>query len=144
MDALLTAAASAQDIDARVCTLLDHALPGHPDARFFATVIGKSLALRDLARTGLSPAELAGLLASLFPGARAGTARAGALRRPLAWGQYQLALTSTLELYLPSDSLMVGSRSRCAVYAWVTVVLLFSSVAILFTDREKGTPSWST
>lgn len=76
MDALLTAAASAQDIDARVCTLLDHALPGHPDARFFATVIGKSLALRDLARTGLSPAELAGLLASLFPGARAGTAPA--------------------------------------------------------------------
>ncbi|MFD4841330.1 nitrogen fixation protein NifQ [Achromobacter sp. NPDC058515] len=52
--------------------LLRHAPPGHPDAGFFATVIGTSLAYRDLARSGLAPAELHDLIGHLFPGALAG------------------------------------------------------------------------
>lgn len=52
--------------------LLRHAPPGHPDAGFFATVIGTSLALGDLARSGLAPAELRELVGHLFPGALAG------------------------------------------------------------------------
>jgi len=52
--------------------LLRHAPPGHPDAGFFATVIGKSLACGDLGRSGLSSRELEGLVARLFPGALTG------------------------------------------------------------------------
>jgi len=52
--------------------LLRHAPPGHPDAGFFATVIGKSLACGDLGRCGLSSRELEGLIARLFPGALTG------------------------------------------------------------------------
>lgn len=52
--------------------LLRHAPPGHPDAGFFATVIGKSLACGDLGRSGLSSRELEGLIARLFPGALTG------------------------------------------------------------------------
>lgn len=51
------------------CTLLRHAQPGDPDAAFFATVLGKSLALGDPGRSGLPPAELRALLETLFPGA---------------------------------------------------------------------------
>lgn len=76
MDALLTAPPATGDIDALARALLDHASPGHPDARFFATVIGKSLAHHDLARTGLSPVELAEVLASVFPGAQGGATTA--------------------------------------------------------------------
>ena len=74
MEAVLTAVPPARDIDALTCSLLEQAAPDHPDTRFFATVIGKSLAHRDLARTGLSPAELAEVLVNLFPGAQAGSA----------------------------------------------------------------------
>lgn len=49
--------------------LLRHAPPGHPDAGFFAMVIGTSLAHGNLARSGLAPAELHGLIGYLFPGA---------------------------------------------------------------------------
>lgn len=49
--------------------LLRHAPPVHPDAGFFATVIGTSLAHHDLARSGLSPVELRDLIQHLFPGA---------------------------------------------------------------------------
>ncbi|MNV30158.1 NifQ [compost metagenome] len=52
--------------------LLRHAPPGHPDAGFFATVIGTSLAHRSLARSGLAPAELRELIGHLFPGALTG------------------------------------------------------------------------
>ncbi len=52
--------------------LLRHAPPGHPDAGFFATVIGKSLACGDLGRCGLSSRELEELAARLFPGALTG------------------------------------------------------------------------
>ncbi|MDH0681137.1 MULTISPECIES: nitrogen fixation protein NifQ [Achromobacter] len=52
--------------------LLRHAPPVHPDAGFFAAVIGTSIAHQDLARSGLSPAELHELLDYLFPGALAG------------------------------------------------------------------------
>jgi nitrogen fixation protein NifQ len=51
--------------------LLRHARAGHPDAEFFATVLGKRLAQDDLAGCGLSPRELDALLARLFPGAPA-------------------------------------------------------------------------
>ncbi|MDT4846629.1 NifQ [compost metagenome] len=51
--------------------LLRYAPPGHPDAGFFATVLGMSLAHGDLGRCGLSPRELDRLLARLFPGAPA-------------------------------------------------------------------------
>lgn len=50
-------------------SLLRHAPPGDADAVFFATVIAKSLTQRNLARSGLAPAELARALDSLFPGA---------------------------------------------------------------------------
>lgn len=59
-----------QDTAAPACALLRHAAPGQPDAAFFATVIGKSLALRDLARSGLAPGELDEALTQLFPGAQ--------------------------------------------------------------------------
>jgi len=49
--------------------LLRHAPPVHPDAGFFAAVIGTSLAHDDLARSGLSPSELLELIHHLFPGA---------------------------------------------------------------------------
>lgn len=52
--------------------LLRYAPPVHPDAGFFAAVIGTSIAHRDLARSGLSPAELHDLLDYLFPGALTG------------------------------------------------------------------------
>lgn len=52
--------------------LLRHAPPVHPDAGFFAAVIGTSAAHEDLARSGLSPAELHELLDYLFPGALTG------------------------------------------------------------------------
>ncbi|MGE8701503.1 MAG: nitrogen fixation protein NifQ [Achromobacter sp.] len=52
--------------------LLRHAPPVHPDAGFFAAVIGTSIAHNDLARSGLSPAELHDLLDYLFPGALTG------------------------------------------------------------------------
>ena len=52
--------------------LLRHAPPVHPDAGFFAAVIGTSIAHGDLARSGLSSAELRDLLDYLFPGALAG------------------------------------------------------------------------
>lgn len=51
--------------------LLRHAPPVHPDAGFFATVLGTSIAHQDLARSGLSPVELHDLLDYLFPGALA-------------------------------------------------------------------------
>jgi nitrogen fixation protein NifQ len=75
MDAVLTSTSAHADITmpaqrfARA--LLHHAPPGHPDAGFFATVIGTSLAHHDLARSGLCPEELADLLDYLFPGALA-------------------------------------------------------------------------
>lgn len=52
--------------------LLRHAPPVHPDAGFFAAVIGTSLAQRNLARSGLAPAELHDLIDHLFPGALSG------------------------------------------------------------------------
>ncbi|MCP2515013.1 MAG: nitrogen fixation protein NifQ [Achromobacter mucicolens] len=52
--------------------LLRHAPPVHPDAGFFAAVLGTSIAHEDLARSGLSPAELKDLLDYLFPGALTG------------------------------------------------------------------------
>ena len=52
--------------------LLRHAPPVHPDAGFFAAVIGTSLAQGDLARSGLAPAELQELADCLFPGALGG------------------------------------------------------------------------
>jgi len=63
--------------------LLRYAPPGHPDAGFFATVLGKSLAHGDLGRSGLPPEALRGLLAQLFPGAPAAHDLAlAALREP--------------------------------------------------------------
>ncbi|WZB72733.1 nitrogen fixation protein NifQ [Achromobacter xylosoxidans] len=41
------------------CTLLRHAQPDDPDAAFFATVLGKCLALGDPGRSGLPPASCA-------------------------------------------------------------------------------------
>lgn len=70
MPAVLTAFAQAPDSAALAYRLLRHAAPGHPDAAFFATVIGKSLAHGDLARSGLAPDELEEVLTQLFPGAR--------------------------------------------------------------------------
>jgi nitrogen fixation protein NifQ len=52
--------------------LLRHAPPVHPDAGFFAAVIGTSIAHQNLARSGLSPAELHDLLDYLFPGSLTG------------------------------------------------------------------------
>jgi len=51
--------------------LLRHARAGHPDAGFFAAVLGKRLAQKDLAGCGLSSQELDAMLARLFPGASA-------------------------------------------------------------------------
>lgn len=48
--------------------LLRHARAGHPDTGFFATVLGKRLAQKDLAGCGLSSQELDAMLARLFPG----------------------------------------------------------------------------
>lgn len=73
MDAVLTPPPALADSPASAQrfarALLHHAPPGHPDAGFFATVIGTSLAHQDLARSGLSPDELQQLLHHLFPGA---------------------------------------------------------------------------
>ncbi|AYD66343.1 MAG: nitrogen fixation protein NifQ [Achromobacter sp.] len=73
MDAVLTSSPAQADISVSVQrfarALLHHAPPGHPDAGFFATVIGTSLAHHDLARSGLSPDEIADLTDHLFPGA---------------------------------------------------------------------------
>lgn len=75
MDAVLTSTSAHADIampaQRFARALLHHAPPGHPDAGFFATVIGTSLAHHDLARSGLCPEELADLLDYLFPGALA-------------------------------------------------------------------------
>ncbi|CUJ47710.1 nitrogen fixation protein NifQ [Achromobacter xylosoxidans] len=76
MDANFIAPPAARDIDALASALLAHASSDHPDARFFATVIGKSLAHGDLARTGLSSVELAEVLASVFPGTQDGATAA--------------------------------------------------------------------
>lgn len=124
MDAVLTAVPPARDIDALTCSLLEQAVPGHPDTRFFATVIGKSLAHRDLARTGLSPAELAEVLLNLFPGAQAGSAPAHADLRAqlLAYAARGLAspqadFTRLLRVLLDACS------GQASTTAWVTSVL---------------------
>lgn len=61
--------------------LLRHAPRVHPDAGFFAAVIGTSLAHHDLARTGLAPNELRELVDYLFPGALTGPDAALSLLR---------------------------------------------------------------
>ncbi|WP_050449912.1 nitrogen fixation protein NifQ [Achromobacter spanius] len=75
MDAVLTSSSAHADIALSAQrfarALLHHAPPGHPDAGFFATLIGTSLAHHDLARSGLCPKELADLLDYLFPDALA-------------------------------------------------------------------------
>jgi nitrogen fixation protein NifQ len=75
MDAVLTPSPAQADLvkpaQRFARALLHHAPPGHPDAGFFATVIGTSLAHRDLSRSGLCPQELTELLGHLFPGALA-------------------------------------------------------------------------
>ena len=50
------------------CTLLRHAQPDDPDAAFFATVLGKCLALGDPPQRPAA-SELRALLETLFPGA---------------------------------------------------------------------------
>ncbi|CAB3706303.1 nitrogen fixation protein NifQ [Achromobacter kerstersii] len=75
MDAVLTPSPAQADLvkpaQRFARALLHHAPPGHPDAGFFATVIGTSLAHQDLSRSGLCPQELTELLGHLFPGALA-------------------------------------------------------------------------
>lgn len=75
MDAVLTSSSAHADIALSAQrfarALLHHAPPGHPDAGFFATLIGTSLAHHNLARSGLCPKELADLLDYLFPDALA-------------------------------------------------------------------------
>lgn len=77
MDAVLTPSPALDDspppAQRFARALLHHAPPSHPDAGFFATVIGTSLAHQDLARTGLCPEELNQLLHHLFPGALTAT-----------------------------------------------------------------------
>ncbi|MEN4922994.1 nitrogen fixation protein NifQ [Achromobacter spanius] len=74
MEALLTPAppSHAEDAQRFARALLRHAPPVHPDAGFFAAVIGTSLAHGNLARSGLTPAELQALTDYLFPGALTG------------------------------------------------------------------------
>ena len=139
MDAILIAAPTARDIDALACTLLAHAPPDQPDARFFATVIGKSLAHRDLARTGLPPAELAGVLASLFPGAQAGSGAALAALRAqlLAYAARGLAspqsdFTRLLRVLLDACS------GPAATTPWVTSVLAHACLRPDHLWRDLG------
>jgi nitrogen fixation protein NifQ len=139
MDAILIAAPTSRDIDALACTLLAHAPPDQPDARFFATVIGKSLAHGDLARTGLAPAELAGVLASLFPDAQAGSsATLAALRAQLlAYGARGLAsprpdFTRLLRVLLDACS------GPAATTAWVTSVLAHACLRPDHLWRDLG------
>ena len=139
MDAILIAAPTARDIDALACTLLAHAPPDQPDARFFATVIGKSLAHRDLARTGLPPAALAEVLASLFPGAQAGSGAALAALRAqlLAYAARGLAspqsdFTRLLRVLLDACS------GPAATTPWVTSVLAHACLRPDHLWRDLG------
>jgi nitrogen fixation protein NifQ len=89
MDAVLTPTPTLADVPPSAQrfarALLHHAPPGHPDAGFFATVIGTSLAHQDLARSGLCPDELQQMLDHLFPGALASDdARLAILREQAA------------------------------------------------------------
>lgn len=139
MDAVLIAAPTARDIDALASALLAHASPDQPDARFFATVIGKSLAHGDLARTGLAPAELAGVLASLFPDAQAGsnTTLAALRAQLLAYAARGLAnprpdFTRLLRMLLDACS------GPAATTPWVTSVLAHACLRPDHLWRDLG------
>lgn len=139
MDAHLTAPPAARAVDALARALLDHASPGHPDARFFATVIGKSLAHRDPARTGLSPVELAEVLASVFPGAQDSAAAALADLRAqlLAYAARGLAspqpdFTRLLRM------LLQACGGPAPTTAWVTSVLAHACLRPDHLWRDLG------
>lgn len=139
MDTVLTAAPPTRDIDTLTRSLLAQAEPGHPDAGFFATVIGKSLAHRDLARTGLSPADLAAVLARLFPGAQAARAPAHADLRAqlLAYAARGLAspqpdFTRLLRVLLDACS------GQAPTTAWVTSVLAHACLRPDHLWRDLG------
>ncbi|MGE4436994.1 nitrogen fixation protein NifQ [Achromobacter sp.] len=134
MDAVLTAAPLARDIDALTGSLLEQAAPDHPDARFLATVIGKSLAHRDLARTGLSPAELVEVLANLFPGAPAGAGLRAQLPAYAARGlaSPQPDFTRRLRVLLDACS------GQAMTTAWVTSVLAHACLRPDHLWRDLG------
>ncbi|MGE8658076.1 MAG: nitrogen fixation protein NifQ [Achromobacter sp.] len=139
MDAVLTAAPPARDIDALTCSLLEQAAPDHPDTRFFAAVVGKSLAHRDLARTGLSPTELAEVMANLFPGVQAGSTPACADLRAqlLAYDARGLAspqpdFTRLLRVLLEACS------AQATTTAWVTSVLTHACLRPDHLWRDLG------
>ena len=139
MDAVLTSAPATRDIEALACALLEHARPGHPDAGFFATVIGKSLAYRDLARTGLSPAELGEVLANLFPDAQAGTAPALADLRAqlLAYAARGLA-SPQADFTRLLRVLLDACGGQAATTRWVTSVLAHACLRPAHLWRDLG------
>jgi len=140
MPAVLTASAPVQDSAAPACRLLRLAAPDDPDAAFFATVIGKSLAHGDLARSGLAPDELDDVLAQRFPGARDShdpalsdlPARLAAYRaQGLADPQpgFTLLLRVLLDAY---------GASPCTTTAWVTSVLAHACLRPDHLWRDLG------
>ena len=139
MEAVLTAVPPARDIDALTCSLLEQAAPDHPDTRFFATVIGKSLAHRDLARTGLSPAELAEVLVNLFPGAQAGSAPVYADLRAqlLAYAARGLA-SPQADFTRLLRVLLDACKGSAPTTAWVTSVLAHACLRPDHLWRDLG------
>ena len=121
--------------------LLRHAPPSHPDAGFFATVIGKSLASGDLGRSGLSPRELESLIARLFPGALTGhdpalaTLRAQAALYPArGMDAAQAEFTRLLRALLDTWAAPGGA----GITAWVSSVLTHACLRPDHLWRDLG------
>ncbi|PND32685.1 nitrogen fixation protein NifQ [Achromobacter pulmonis] len=115
-------------------TLLRHAPPCHPDAGFFAAVLGKRLALGDLGGCGLTPQELDGLLARLFPGAAPAELRAqrAALAAPVLDAK-QAAFKQMLRGLLQAWSVPAAD-----ITAWVTGALAHACLRPDHLWRDLG------
>ncbi|CAB3930508.1 hypothetical protein LMG6000_01562 [Achromobacter insolitus] len=129
------------DLASRFCgALLRHAPPGHPDAGFFATVIGKSLAGGDLGRCGLAPRELESLAACLFAGALTGHDPAlASLREQAAIYPARRADTAQTEFMRLLRALLdTWAAPGAGTTPWVTSVLAHACLRPDHLWRDLG------
>lgn len=113
---------------------------GHPDAAFFAAVLGKSLALGDLGRTGLSSAQLFDLLAAVFPDANdSGGPVLGELRQQILRCVDNARPTPVHQAFMAqTQTLLDAYRAPHATTPWVTRILIHACLRTDHLWRDLG------
>lgn len=120
--------------------LLEASRAAHPDAPFFAAVLGKSLALGDLGRTGLSSAQGLDLLAAVFPGTNeSGDPAVSGLEQQIARGVDDARTAPEHQAFMAQTQALLDAYSApYATTPWVSRILIHACLRTDHLWRDLG------